>query len=156
MVNSTCKTPICFSFRSGHGLICGETSTKFDGYCIGAVASDTQMACQDIFSEYSNLVMVKDELLQETIQSNVNRLDGYNLYKLGLLYNTTMKTFMWHDGAPMIYNNFVDFPPNIEIDHACVVYDDGNSGVWISYDCSSSVYKIASLCQFGKCYFVSV
>lgn len=136
------------------------------GYCLGSVNNQSKDACQNIFSEASSLLAIKNHATMKFLKESVVlfKIEQQQFYKIGLKsvfldnansnesnIHTTMIRFYWPDGTAQTVNYFQYSIDKLPLDQEyCVqmqLFDDLH---WYTYDCSSTATLRASLCQYGE------
>ncbi|PIK33540.1 hypothetical protein BSL78_29644 [Apostichopus japonicus] len=134
------------------------------GYCLGSVNNQSKDACQNIFSEASSLLAIKNHATMKFLKESVAlfKIEQQQFYKIGLKsvfldnansnesnIHTTMIRFYWPDGTAQTVNYFQYSIDKLPLDQEyCVqmqLFDDLH---WYTYDCSSTATLRASLCQY--------
>ncbi|XP_022083821.1 uncharacterized protein LOC110975554 [Acanthaster planci] len=92
-----------------HGDFCSEDSTYYQGFCLGAIETDSPGACEAIFGHRATQVIIRTEEMQTAV-GDVLRGAGSTVYLIGLrasLNETTeVYSFTWPDGTKPTFTRF--------------------------------------------------
>ncbi|KAJ8026050.1 Cubilin [Holothuria leucospilota] len=138
------------------GNVCGSRGKEIMGRCFGVVEGNAPSACQYIFQENSFTAIVNSENLQNAIRESFQdlQLPNYLFYRIGAtnvwVQETGEQRFIWGDGTPVIYDNFLNTNVLDGQGNAthCAFMMGGNSLQWQILECNTPEINAATLCQF--------
>ncbi|XP_033635439.1 uncharacterized protein LOC117296560 [Asterias rubens] len=133
------------------GQVCGESSLRHDGYCVGSVNTQSNGSCDVIFAEKSQPITVNSLATQRWMaakRDDIKVNDRHYQYKIGLKTKPGEEEFSWADGTPMTYNNF-RWPTNITNNASewCVYIDMNDDLKWREFECKNDAVPRATICE---------
>ncbi|XP_071488359.1 uncharacterized protein [Diadema antillarum] len=133
----------------GTGNVCRRgKSFLHSGHCYSSVSSNEASACQDIFAEESSRALIKSSALKAELLSR--QKDLVFLAKTQLVIGATKAgddvPFVWDDGTPMIYQDFLVDPPEKSGVELCAAVDGMANFRWMPFECDSTILR-GTLCE---------
>ncbi|XP_038067180.1 uncharacterized protein LOC119737135 [Patiria miniata] len=134
----------------GKGRICTVANLLLDGYCVGSINSQSPDACQEIFSEGSQSLIINSDQLQSRLWEKRNNLliENQHRYLIGLTWPQGEDSYRWVDSTPLTYNN-IRWPldsHNQSVDY-CVSMDSEDLFNWREDECVADHVRKAQICQ---------